>query len=349
MPLGLQLWGGDSPSMAWTGDLDIYSLPNGLYMESETMGLKMVISGTYNTTNTVNFKNETRLLWSISTITYQNASEIPFTASECGLSLCVKEVISKSVNGVLEEQSVKIDVPTLPNSQQPQGVNDQNLTDPEAGLFITIADHPRQGKTAPGANTVRRLLMVQRDIDLIFEGNISITQSSINNIGKELKTLFVDDATWASEHKQLSGYYISGSEIDGEETARYAPDPMKVLYSSPDLGKLFDQLAESMTNNLRSEDENATVVLGTSSIVVYKIRWIYIVLPAVSILGSTSFFFLSVWQTRRLGAPLWKSSAIAVLKCGATLQGFAQDQTRVSEMDTLAKSTAFQLNRYTCK
>ena len=124
---------------------------------------------------------------------------------------------------------------------------------------------------------------------------------------------------------------------------------MQVLKSSPDLESLIENLAESMTNNLRQEDENATVVYGTSAVTVYLIRWVYIILPAVSTVGGTIFFLLSVWSTRRLDAPLWKSSAVAILKCGATLEGFAQDQTRVSELDALAKSTSFELIGPTCE
>jgi hypothetical protein len=114
---------------------------------------------------------------------------------------------------------------------------------------------------------------------------------------------------------------------------------MQVLNSVTDLPNLFDNLAASITNNLRLNDEEATVVHGTSAVIVYRIRWVYIILPALSTFGGSIFFLLSVWYTYRLHAPLWKSSAVAILKCGATLNGFARDQDRVSELDGLAKMT----------
>lgn len=136
-----------------------------------------------------------------------------------------------------------------------------------------------------------------------------------------------------------TGYYIS----IGPSGAKYRPTPMQVLNSTSDLPSLFDNLAASITNNLRLNDESGTVVHGTSEVVVYMIRWLYIILPAMSTLGGTSFLLLSAVHTRRLGAPLWKSNAAAMLKCGAALEGFAMGRDRASEIEKAAEETQFGL------
>jgi hypothetical protein len=79
---------------------------------------------------------------------------------------------------------------------------------------------------------------------------------------------------------------------------------MQVLNSVTDLSNLFDNLAASITNSLRLNDEEATVIHGTSAGVVYRIRWFYIILPALSTFGGSIFFLLSVWYTYPLRAPL---------------------------------------------
>ncbi|KAL1601495.1 hypothetical protein SLS60_006410 [Paraconiothyrium brasiliense] len=347
-PQVLQLRGNDEALALHSGPVDFYYLPNGLYMEREQtfdLQLKMIISSTYNASDTISFRNEPTLLWSVATIRYHNDSEPHFTASECGLSLCVRRITSTSVSGVLEEQSSEINASIKQSSKLPPvGYNSTtesglDISDPEAGHFVTTTGFPRR--------------------DLIFyavNGNFSMPQTSINSIGRELHSLFFEDVT-SKEYINVethtngtfqgriprrvpSGYYISIGDGIG---TKYRPSPMQVLNSVSDHAKLFDNVAESITINLRQNDENNTVVHGTSAVVVYNIRWLYIILPAVSTLGGTVFLLLSVWQTRRLGAPLWKSSAVAILKCGASLNGFAEGQSQVSEIDALAKNTSFQL------
>jgi hypothetical protein len=112
--------------------------------------LDMIILSTYNTSDTVSFRNEPNLLWSFATIGYHNFSEVQFTALECGLSLCLKEVTSKSVNGVLEEQYSKINAPILQDSLNRPETADKtvgDIPDPEQGQFVTTTSYPRQGET----------------------------------------------------------------------------------------------------------------------------------------------------------------------------------------------------------
>ncbi|KAF2443715.1 hypothetical protein P171DRAFT_432901 [Karstenula rhodostoma CBS 690.94] len=341
----VQLRGNGEGVSLMSGPVVFNYLPNGLYMErvqdDQVTGfnehdteLRLVISSTYNASDTVSFRTQPNLLWSFAMI--RNTSEASFTASECGVSLCMKEITSKSVKGVLEEQASEIDVLILQDSLLPPANSDSNITDPQQGHFVTTDLYPRQ--------------------DLIFEGNFSIPQISINSIGRELHSLFFEDVTSEKyvqdpdgsnntfrgkiPRRLPTGYYVIG-----RSGVKYQPSTMQVLNSVTDLPNLFDNLAASITNNLRLNDERATIEHGTSAIVVYRIRWVYIILPAVSTLGGSIFLLLSVVYTRRLSAPLWKSSAVAMLKCGATLKGFARDQNRGSELDKLAELTSFELVR----
>ena len=157
-PQVLQLKGNDEALMLQTGPVHFNYLPNGLYMEQEqasNLQLEMVISSTYNTSDTVSFRNEPHLLWSVAAIRSKNASEGHFTALECGLSLCVQEIESKSINGALKEESSKIDVTVLQDSLQLTGDFNQTdddgkiLQDPQAGHFVTTTTFPRKGIKVP--------------------------------------------------------------------------------------------------------------------------------------------------------------------------------------------------------
>lgn len=156
-PQVLQLKGNDEGLMLRTGPVHSNYLPNGLYIEQEqasNLQLEMVISSTYNSSDTITFQNEPHLLWSIAAIRSKNASDGHFTAMECALSLCIQEIESKSINGSLKEQSSKIDVTVLQDSLQvPSDFNETSdggeiLEDPQPGHFVTTTNYPRKGKMA---------------------------------------------------------------------------------------------------------------------------------------------------------------------------------------------------------
>ena len=156
-PQVLQLKGNDEALMLQTGPVHSHYLPNGLYIEREQanhLQLEMVISSTYNSSDTISFQDEPHLLWSIAAIRSKNASDGHFTAMECALSLCIQEVESKSINGSLKEESSKIDVTVLQDSlQRPSDFNQTSetgeiLEDPQPGHFVTTTNYPRKGKMA---------------------------------------------------------------------------------------------------------------------------------------------------------------------------------------------------------
>ena len=51
------------------------------------------------------------------------------------------------------------------------------------------------------------------------------------------------------------------------------------------------------------------------------------------------FLFLAMYMTHRYSAPLWKSSALAMLNCGAQTDNTLNDHKKVSTMEDVADKT----------
>ncbi|KAH6678192.1 hypothetical protein B0J14DRAFT_316769 [Halenospora varia] len=81
--------------------------------------------------------------------------------------------------------------------------------------------------------------------------------------------------------------------------------------------KLFDRIATSMTNRIRLSP-NAVQVNGTewNSVVYIQVHWVWLILPVAVVLMTTVFLVLTIISNRRLKAPLWKSSTLALLAHG---------------------------------
>ena len=84
------------------------------------------------------------------------------------------------------------------------------------------------------------------------------------------------------------------------------------------LSTRFDLLATSLSNEIRRNADNAPFVTGSlgTSQTVLKVRWAWITLPAVCVALSFVFLAISVWESVRLGVPVWKGDVLAVLACG---------------------------------
>jgi hypothetical protein len=304
----------DNPSSAFsTGEISTYGFPNGLHMDDEdSAGGETVVSlvslATSNRSNTVTFQENQMLFWSLTMIKRTNSSTL--TAAECGLFYCVKNYTSQVNNGVIIESSIPLPENETPDSRQPI---DPSIPDPSPDSLDTIVEYPRT--------------------DLQLSGKYNISQVAINAIGSAMSDVFVDTTLNGTG---ASGYYLTAQESFADE---YSPQSMQPIYKSSDLNSTFNVLATSMTNNMRSNDDNGTLVEGSVGVVVYKIRWPWICLPFINLIGSGIFLAIVIQRTKTHNLRTWKSSSLAVLKCGGQIQGLLTDESNVVEMEKKAKKS----------
>ncbi|KAI1621462.1 hypothetical protein EDD37DRAFT_116756 [Exophiala viscosa] len=100
----------------------------------------------------------------------------------------------------------------------------------------------------------------------------------------------------------------------------------EVLYNSANLNGTFAGLSSSLTNYIR--DSSTTKVQGDTQqyVIKFKVRWAFLTVPALHILGGITYVLAIVWQTKNSGLPVWKTRVIPSLAFG--LNAAAQDQLR---------------------
>lgn len=117
----------------------------------------------------------------------------------------------------------------------------------------------------------------------------------------------------------LMDYFVSqsfsGTLADGESVPEFAAgittafrDPQK------NISQLFDSMAVSMTDHLRSSSSTVAGGLTARTVVLVRVQWAWLGLPFVVVLASGLFLIAEMIKSRRTtDVRLWKSTATSLL------------------------------------
>lgn len=108
----------------------------------------------------------------------------------------------------------------------------------------------------------------------------------------------------------------------------------------------MNNIATAMTNYFR-DSSNETVIGQAGQTHLYvRVIWPWITLPAFLVLAGTVFLILAMFETKRLGASIWKTSELALLFHGSE-ESYrdlnALDQS--SEMENVAAGIKVKIAR----
>ncbi|KAL1392686.1 hypothetical protein HDK64DRAFT_251005 [Phyllosticta capitalensis] len=321
-------WGASVSRLVAPRKVTWIQLPNGLFMDGypslpsviPAEQVAMVSLGTTNRSQSVSFQDLDTMLYSMSFIRVpngmnvtENFPNVSVDATECALYYCVNEYSSHAVNGTLQESVREVSHDQTADSWQ--AVNQS----------ISPSYHP--------TSLMQSIYFPRTDLELV--GSYRMSQEAINGIGSLIsetmeETISLNDVAIPSV---VNGYYISSLSGDSYQ---FGPNAMKPLYDSTDLNETFTQLASSMSNSIRSNADNGTVVYGKIQVTVYKVHWPWIALPILECIGACAFLALTILKSRQLQTPLWKSSSLAVLACGASVDEGLRGASSVSEMEAVA-------------
>ena len=268
-------------------------------------------------------------------------SDPPLEATECGLYLCIKEFESRVQNGVLVENSREVSATREPESFEVvsdfcEGLPctlDFRVSPAVDALFSNTTYFARTDlsiktpATIQSSSKLPRVNVTQAGIDSLSSYILSIfdegmyknaTVNVIDNIGNCSN----DGSTIpCGQLKNISGMAAgpTGNPGDPRTAVTFAPAVMEKIWGTPNLTTTFENLANSITNQMRnSETDQSLTVSGQVGLVrtVLQVRWQWITLPAFLLLISTIFFLLTMIESSRSAVPLWKGSALAVLYHG---------------------------------
>lgn len=129
----------------------------------------------------------------------------------------------------------------------------------------------------------------------------------------------------------------------------FSSDIMQALYDTSNLTKRIDNLATSMTNNIREQDngvfDTARGIAWTNETYVH-VRWAWFAFPATLILISSSFLLAIIFETSYRDVMVWKSSTLALLFHGRGLDLSSPSNRpvrRSSSMSTRASNIKAEL------
>lgn len=278
-----------------------YRLPNGLTGDNSSL---MTAFGTSNATESLSFASHDTLIWSMTMINVtsngqpfsRHARPVNVSATECGLWYCVNAYSSAIKNGNLTE--IVRPGPSKRNvdSWRPTGNFYRN----------EIATPPPNMINYYGNNSSS----VERT-DLQLDEGFNISQAAIYSISKLISDTFVGNS-----HRGAINAYVTTT---GKNLV-YTPTAMQSLYKSADLEVTFASLAKSMTNNLRQNDDNGSVITGQEGtyLLLIRVRFWFLTLPAMVTSVSAGFLALVIYYTHTSDLEVWTTNALPVVALGRT-------------------------------
>jgi hypothetical protein len=193
-------------------------------------------------------------------------------------------------------------------------------------------------------NLHRTDLQIKSPNNASLPNEFNISQPAVRGLIWYLNRAFDDGSMWAKipdpktrviNSKQLMPN-VTGLVrlVPGTQTFEFLPEIMQVFWTARDTGinTIFENVATSLTNNIRMTADHNTSVPGQEAVLttVIEIRWPWIGLPCATILMATLFLVIAMAETCRTHTPLWKGSELATL-----FHGFSDELRKNAPQHTL--------------
>lgn len=321
----------------------------------------MTAHGKLDPNQTVSFRNDDLLIFAVSIIradyTMQSNGEmtiwpnVPVTATECALSFCAKRILSSVENGVLTEKIKALPVMRsvdsfslldgvhgkskhgTPQAEQqgvPQPVN--SLT----SSAFNSTDH--EGYWNPRSDLQ---VVVKDDTGESF----NVSQISLDSI----QLGFVSNGMLMADSPDTTHGVTSNMALLQRNTSTILSTNsfMRRLWLSSNTTQTFENLALSMTNQLRQSDDKHTFQKGRtySNATIIRVQWAWTTLPLGLVLLGCIFTALTASKTRKLRQAIWKDECLPILFHGldqpSLLTGSRPPNMR--DMEDAAATTKVQL------
>ena len=148
----------------------------------------------------------------------------------------------------------------------------------------------------------------------------------------------------------MSSIFTGSGEMNpsGSDSA-FSSDVIHALYSIKDYSKSIENLATTMTNNIRQQNDSDSspfegVAYMTETYV--KVRWAWFAYPATVLALSLLYLLGTIFESRIRDILIWKSSNLALVLHGKGLEPSKTDHVpanTLSEMTEMAKDVEVEL------
>lgn len=302
----------------------VRQLPNGL---QTYYAYPMYAYGSGNENNSVSFTSYDTLIWSMAminaTLKDPETKAAEYSAIECGLWYCVNNYTSAVKDGILTEIIEPAPSARDPDSWRPfvyngdirEDINSDGLSKSINVYDTSIVIRPDEGEGHSSP------ILLKRTVLQLGEG-FNLSQAAIYSISKLMNNTFVDLKAMADGYGNAVVSHGPPGGGDSEHGGRtYHPTVMQSLYHSQDLEKIFASLARSMTNHIRQNDVNNSVVYGREGKVValFRIQGRFLILPVILIFGGAVFLAVTSYYTHKFKIPFWGTHALPIVALGGKM------------------------------
>ena len=274
------------------------------------------------------FQDSDTMVFSISTMKPKSLDQVAkdkwgnaeIEALECSLNFCVSMFNSSVKSGSLVETSIKLSstrasdswkVLPSPGNAGPVDQRFDALFEPDfwaarSDLAINISDDVLITHTPDQANATFR--------------QVKIGQPAVDSLSVYLSSFW--SASPVRGLNSTGAIMLSGGTVS-------VTDPLTQSIWNTGAELLFEQVAMSITNNMRAYADNNTQVSGSQGQVVTLIqtRIYWLIVPAACVLLGTIFLLATIFRTLRSDVPLWKNDAAVMLM--TRMEGHVQPDNEI--------------------
>lgn len=239
----------------------------------------------------------------INGLTFWNETNV--TAMECGLWFCANVYEASVSNGVLDERLAGSWAHKNNDSHKPR-LNETGNTAEEIAAFEASYNQTLWVKDVDILYTDLELWMSTEEAKKYGLPSPQDTSPdylsfniTYNTIGSMMSYLWKE-------------FFCLGEPIVWpNKFVDCAPPVAQALAESTNLSVTFKRAARSLTNWIRDQsDEMVPGGVGQVYVVRIRVNWGYLALPLATIVAGCGFILFTIFETRRLGLPPWKTDII---------------------------------------
>ena len=164
---------------------------------------------------------------------------------------------------------------------------------------------------------------------------------SVIDITPNASTFRVDSLAAMAMNTFMSETFSGSGRINKSGSgSKFSSDVIHALYDTRNYSKRIGNLAMSMTNNIRQQNDSGSNPLSGTALeteTYVKVRWAWFSYPAALIVLSLVYLLGTIIETTHRDILIWKSSNLAMLFHGRSLEMNKSDRGPVNALSQLSE------------
>ncbi|KAL8842161.1 MAG: hypothetical protein Q9176_002854 [Flavoplaca citrina] len=218
----------------------------------------------------------------------------------------------------------------------------KKVSDPDDALAVECSLYYCIGKYASSVTdgmVDQRLLASWRNDTARLDTNFDLILNPPTSFGNEsgMQPFRITHRAAIALNSFMSETFTGSGGINNSGSA-FSSDVIQALFDTSNLTKRIENLATSMTNSIRGQDDNVTgPAYGTAwtNETYVHVRWAWLAFPATLILVASCFLLGVILETSYRDILVWKSSNIALLFHGRSLRLSTRNEKPVNKLSAM--------------